>query len=538
MDNQMKNLLFLLFSCTALLSCGGGSSPSTNQTSPISNAPVTWESGVYPDASDFKSSCETVRTQVDINGDAYDDVQGTEFDEKMWLRSWSYETYLWYSEIDDQDPDNYGSPQAYFDVLKTEQQTASGANKDNFHFYQSTEDYENFSQSGTSTGFGINWAFLATSPPRELRVSYTEPDSSAELAGVSRGDELLSIDGVDFINSNDVDFLNEVLFSAPENTSYEMVFRKNDGTEVSYTLTSGVYESSFVNNVTTFDTSAGRVGYMRFDGFLLTGQTPLIEGFEYFVNENITDLVLDLRYNGGGLLAMSSQLAYMIAGPNQTNGHNFETLQFNDHQPNTNPVTGATVSPTPFYSYEIDWDNGVLTNNELPYVSVSRVFIISTEDTCSASEALMNGLRGIDVEVVQIGSTTCGKPYGFYATDNCGTTYFTIQFQGVNDKGFGDYSEGFKPRTSPQYDDELPGCAVEDDFNSPLGDRDEGMLATALNRLVDGECPTLSGESIESLNAINSLGKGEQNEALSVFDARFRSFLRENALIEPIKEQP
>ena len=57
----------------------------------------------------------------------------------------------------------------------------------------------------------------------------------------------------------------------------------------------------------------------------------------------------------------------------------------------------------------------------------------------------MNGLRGVGVEVIQIGSTTCGKPYGFYPTDNCGTTYFTIQFKGVNDAGFGDYSDGFSP---------------------------------------------------------------------------------------------
>ena len=54
-------------------------------------------------------------------------------------------------------------------------------------------------------------------------------------------------------------------------------------------------------------------------------------------------------------------------------------------------------------------------------------------------------LRGIDIEVIQIGSTTCGKPYGFYGLDNCGTTYFTVQFRGVNAKGYGDYSDGFSP---------------------------------------------------------------------------------------------
>ncbi len=60
----------------------------------------------------------------------------------------------------------------------------------------------------------------------------------------------------------------------------------------------------------------------------------------------------------------------------------------------------------------------------------------------------MNGLRGVNVQVIQIGTTTCGKPYGFYPQDNCGTTYFSIEFRGVNAQGFGDYPDGFSPSNS------------------------------------------------------------------------------------------
>ena len=66
----------------------------------------------------------------------------------------------------------------------------------------------------------------------------------------------------------------------------------------------------------------------------------------------------------------------------------------------------------------------------MPALDLERVFVLTTASTCSASEAIINSLRGINVEVIQIGSTTCGKPYGFYPQDNCGTTYFTIQFAG------------------------------------------------------------------------------------------------------------
>ena len=73
----------------------------------------------------------------------------------------------------------------------------------------------------------------------------------------------------------------------------------------------------------------------------------------------------------------------------------------------------------------------------------------------------MNSLRGVDVEVIQIGSTTRGKPYGFYPTDNCGTTYFTIQFRASNAKGFGDYSDGFSPANTAGVQGVLELLALE-----------------------------------------------------------------------------
>ena len=82
----------------------------------------------------------------------------------------------------------------------------------------------------------------------------------------------------------------------------------------------------------------------------------------------------------------------------------------------------------------------------------------------------MTASRGIDIEVIQIGEPTCGKPVGFYPTDNCGTTYFTVQFRGVNAKGFGDNSDGFIPiEGATKEGSNVPGCRVADDFNHALG---------------------------------------------------------------------
>ena len=130
----------------------------------------------------------------------------------------------------------------------------------------------------------------------------------------------------------------------------------------------------------------------------------------------------------------------------------------------------------------------------LPALELPTVYVLTGGATCSASEAIINGLLGVGVRVVQIGSTTCGKPYGFYPQDNCGTTYFSIEFQGVNDAGLGDYADGFAPgNTTASAGVLLPGCSIGDDFTHALGDPLEGLFAAALNYRATATCPAAGG---------------------------------------------
>jgi hypothetical protein len=100
------------------------------------------------------------------------------------------------------------------------------------------------------------------------------------------------------------------------------------------------------------------------------------------------------------------------------------------------------------------------------------------------------------VQVIQIGSRTCGKPYGFYAKDNCGTTYFTIQFKGVNAVGRAEYADGFAPTNNPSGGGELlAGCSVRDDFQFALGNPSEDRLEAALGYRLGGICPAPSGKA-------------------------------------------
>jgi hypothetical protein len=185
----------------------------------------------------------------------------------------------------------------------------------------------------------------------------------------------------------------------------------------------------------------------------------------------------------------------MEAGPARTNGHVFERLRFNAAAGASNPVTGAANSPTPYYSTGVGFS--VPNGTALSTLDLPRVFVLSTSSTCSASESVINGLRGVDVEVILIGSTSCGKPFGFYPEDNCGQTYFSVQFQGVNDKGFGDYPDGFTPSNSSSANAvKVTGCAVADDFSHDLGDTNEAMLSAALGFRANGTCPLPPATSI------------------------------------------
>ncbi|MEM7460366.1 MAG: S41 family peptidase, partial [Pseudomonadota bacterium] len=350
--------------------------------------------------------------------------------------------------------------------------------------------------------YGLSLAVFSNTPPRDYRIRYTEPNSPASdvvngQANFVRGTRILSVDGVDLVNGGstqaEIDTLNDGLFPANAGESHTFVVQDpGASTSRSVTITSADIAPQPVNRTNVIDTPTGKVGYILFNTFSpFSSEEDIAGAITQMSNEGVTDLVLDLRYNGGGLLAVAGQLGYMIAGPSRTNGKTFELLEFNSNAGNRNPVTGEINQPIPFYDTGLGFSlaNGTPLDN----LNLGRVFILSTGGTCSASEAVLNGLRGIDVEIVLIGAVTCGKPYGFYPTDNCGETYYTIQFRGVNDKGFGDYSDGFVPNNSSfGFGERVSGCVVGDDINNELGDPAEGLLAAALDYRTNGTCPTVT----------------------------------------------
>jgi carboxyl-terminal processing protease len=486
----------------AAAGCGGdsgsgGSSIGSGGSGGGSLGGGSWTQGVYQPSTTYANQCATPRTGTDpATGRPYPDRPGSTLTENNYLRSWTNELYLWYNEVTDRDPSLYTTPN-YFSLLKTTATTPSGNAKDRFHFTYPTAEWQALSQSGVEAGYGAQFLVIASRPPRKIVVAYTEPNSPATTApaNLARGAEVLTVDGVDAVNASDsasVAKLNEGLFPTAAGASHTFsVLDQGAAAPRTITMVSAAITSTPVQNVGTIRTATGTAGYMLFNDHIATAEAALVNAFRQLADAKVNDLVLDVRYNGGGYLDIAAEVAYMIAGPQLTTGKTFEKTVFSDKHPTRDPVTGQLIAPVPFYT--TSQGLSVPQGQPLPTLNLSRVTVLTGANTCSASEAIVNGLQGVGVEVIQIGATTCGKPYGFYPDDNCGTTYFSIQFKGANEKGFGDYADGFSPANATgSIGVQVPGCAVADDFEHALGDPKERRLEAALGFLVTRTCPAPS----------------------------------------------
>lgn len=503
LTTSVKSILSTLSVSTLtliLVACGGGGNgggsiggifSSGTSTSSVANS--GWTAGVYKSSTTFDNLCAAPRSGFSkYTGIAFPDKKGTALDEKNFLRSWSNETYLWFDELPDLNPGSYGTPQAYFDLLKTSKVTSSGALKDNFHFYESTEDAEAW-DSGVTYGYGIQLKVYSSLPPRGYYVAFVEPNSPAALAGVKRGAKIVKIDSYDLINdvsNSGLDALNEGLFPSRLGAAHNFEIQDaGASTTRTVTLQSAEVVTSPVLLTRVLETSSGKVGYVVFNSHVEKAQDQWVQSIQQLKQAAVSDVIVDLRYNGGGLLSIAAQIGYMLAGANVQGKVFYEQIQ-NSKQ--------SKLEPFPFLDYGLYGD---YRNLDLPTLDLKRVYILSTNGTCSASEAIINGLRGANIQVYLIGDTTCGKPYGFYPEENCGTTYYTIQLKGANAKGFGEYSDGFVPSSLANNETLVRGCRVQDDIDHQLGDSSEAMLATALNFRANGSCSARANGKLQKPTA-------------------------------------
>ena len=447
---------------------GGGSSETTPLTAPGAN--------VLPSSASLANQCTAPRA-----GTA--DRQGTIDIEKTWVRSFMDETYLWYKDMPVVNTANYTlaangnsvlqTLNAYFQALKTKNTTASGKPVDQFSFTLSTVDLQN-QQSGITSGYGFRRSTLTGALPRVVRVLYVEQDSPAQLAGVTRGDTITSVDGVDIndTSSAGIATLNAGLVPTVANKTTRFgLLATNASTPRFVNITSSQSIAVTPVALSTVITDGGNtVGYLVLNSLgVVSAEKQLIDAITLFKNAGVNEVVIDLRYNGGGYLDLANELAWMIGNASLA-GKTFEKLTCNDK--NNLPFCNSTST-----FHQTSQGFSVAPGQTLPQLGLKRVFMLTTGNTCSASESVFNGLSPF-MQVIQIGNTSCGKPYGFSYENNCGTSYAAMQFKGVNALGFGDYADGFAPQ-----------CVMADDLTRQRGDPAEAMLSSALSFIRTGACP-------------------------------------------------
>lgn len=415
---------------------------------------------------------------------------GTLSDEKKWIQAYMTERYLWYRDMPNLNADSAryqvntnGAINAvrslanYFYDSLTPLKTASGTAVDKFSFLIDTGSWNSFVDS---TDLGYGWMLKSSSATgqRVVTVSYVYPNSPAMAAGIQRGDQLVSIDGA---LASDTSASAMATFSEgtyPTRAASHAMVLSRAGTSLSKTLVASTVnlqqaEYKLVN-------SNGRTaGYVLFNSHVPNAESYLIKAMTAFKQQNVKELVVDLRYNTGGYLSIANALAYAVAGDARAKGRVFELARYSDKRSSEN--------------YPMTFSNVGLSNQVYPTLGLSKIYVLVSGSTCSASESFVNGLRGIDVEVELIGTTTCGKPYGFVPQDNCGLTYAAMEIEGVNAKGQGGYSEGM-----------VPQCAVNDDVNHALGDPAEALLSVAFKRMQGMNCAqaarlTLGSKSLSSM---------------------------------------
>lgn len=445
---QIKRYISIALSIV-LVNCGGGGGSSSTAAKSSDLAQICAAGNYY-------ASYATSSTKI-----------GTVEDEKKWVKAYLDERYLWYRDMAAVDSTassfNQTSPissvVAYFFALLNPNKTLTGQYVDQFSFMTSTYAWNN-QIAGQDLDYGWMVSQQGSGSSRRIFVNYVYPTTAsgtAYVSGVLRGDEIISIDGVSATDTTNASVFNSKLSPSTSDT-HNFVFARTGSNQITKTLLAATVALPQAEYKTVVDNLGTRWGYLLFNSHVQGVEALLTQAMTSFATQNVTELVVDLRYNGGGYLNIANALAYAIAGQQRAGGKIFESTRFNDKRSDEN--------------YDLLFRNTTLFGNQTyATLNLAKIYVLTSNDTCSASESLINGLRGIDVTVEIIGDTTCGKPYGFYAQDNCGLTYAAMEFEGVNAKGQGGYSEGLAPT-----------CAASDDLTHQLGDPAESMFAKAISR--------------------------------------------------------
>lgn len=357
--------------------------------------------------------------------------------------------YLWYDKMPDVNPENYHSPVDLLDALIYKE-------LDKWSYITTKQELEAYYDQAEYVGYGIGMAFDSSN---RLWITFIFDESPLREFGVDRGWRIEAINNIIVSPSNATSLLE------PSSATFRLI--NHDMDEVVVSATKQALRMNTVLMDSVYTTNEENIGYFVLKGFVTPTVEELNTTFTKFAEQNVNEVIVDLRYNGGGSINTASHLANLLAG-SIANGEILGTYAHNNKQSHEN--------------------SSIYIEIETNSLFLDRVVFITTQNSASASELVINGLTP-HMDVVLVGDKTYGKPVGMYTFTylSFDWAFVPICFRFLNANDEGDYYDG------------IPAdIEAGDGINFLFGDINEPSLAAAIGHIT-GQTKTLSETTFEKL---------------------------------------
>jgi len=348
---------------------------------------------------------------------------------------------------------------------------------DRYSFVVSKKESDDVFVNAQTFGYGMGNSIDAIT--HELVVNFVYEFSNAQQIGLSRGDRITHIAGQKLsalLSNEDFDWSAfwDTIYLTQDKTQYQtqlvsFTWRKLDGNVVTQEMTQSMVTTNTIFATKVIESAIGKIGYLVYNSFIDPSSEDLNQAFAYFKTQNVDELIVDLRYNHGGTSRMSNQLGSQIAGDNVLG------QVYNAPTNNANHVSDVEIFNL---------------NNVEHYLSLSKVVFITTEESASGSEVLINSLKPF-IEVKLVGQKTYGKPVGMRTSQLCDEMIFAITHHNHNADGYGDFFDGI-----------AVDCPAIDSVAGDWGSANDPMLSEALYLFENGQCSTAVNNDVIQKNKL------------------------------------
>lgn len=371
----------------------------------------------------------------------------------------SRDVYLWNTQIPASfNPRTYADPNEIMEAIRTYSiEPGFTQPVDRYSFAIKKAEWDNLSMGMSAVGSaldnnGDNGLTVFFRTEGDLRVRLVEPNSPAGIAGIHRGWRITRINSNSNITTSNSNFIVDNIYNA---TNVSLTLQKPDGSLVNISLAQSHYATKPVYLDTVYTINNKKIGYLVFNSFLGNVDQLYSEFQRVFLKfsaAGIEEVIIDLRYNGGGYVSVQERLANYLAN-NAANGGVMMKQEYNQANSAANETTLFKKAGS---------------------LNLSRVYFIVGRSTASASELLINNLKPyMDVQLV--GGTTYGKPVGFFPIPAGDWYIFPISFRTVNKNGAGNYFNGIAVNNT-----------VADGLDKDWGDLSENSLAGVVRKISSG----------------------------------------------------